>query len=79
MVEIEHKCIICGIEPEEVAMFGAYGNNPLKISDNNQYCESHFEEKDALYDACLESYSALAEPMITLEHYALTFTMASTV
>ena len=79
MVEIEHKCILCNAEPEEVTVFGAYGNNPLKIKDNNQYCEKHFDEKDVLYDDCLEAYSVLVEPTVTLEQYALTFTIASTI
>ena len=79
MVETKFECSVCKCEPEELCSFGEYGNNPLKISDNNEYCQKHFDEKDYLYDECLRIYSSLAEPTVTLEKYALTFTMASTV
>ena len=79
MVEIKFECSVCKISPDELTSFSGYGNNPLKRQDNNEYCEKHFLEKERLYDECYESYRNLVEPTVSLEQYALTYTMASTV
>lgn len=74
MVETEFKCITCGLEHDQLWSFSGYGNNPLKIKDESDYCKMHFDKKDALHEACLESYNAIEVPEVTLEQYALTFT-----
>lgn len=43
-------CDECGISPEELYSFGDFGNNPLKIEDNGQYCKKHFIQKEKEYD-----------------------------
>lgn len=75
MVETKFVCAKCGIEHDELWSFSSlYGNNPLKKKDNNDYCKMHFDKKEMIYDACLDSYNSLAEPSISIEHYSLTFT-----
>jgi len=36
------KCKKCSCEPETLTSFGKFGNNPLKIEDDNDYCEACF-------------------------------------
>lgn len=43
-------CSKCNKDCEETYMFGAYGNNPVKIKDELQYCKICFDIKDKLHD-----------------------------
>jgi len=43
MEQTSFKCDICGKECDEIWTFSQYGNNPLKIKDENRYCKKHLE------------------------------------
>lgn len=44
------KCKKCGCQPETLNSFGAFGNNPLKIEDKNDYCDICFEQVSEKYE-----------------------------
>ena len=45
------KCKKCGCEPETLTSFGKFGNNPLKIDDDNDYCDTCFQQVSIKYES----------------------------